>query len=978
MAFVWLALSTIALSQSGATAQDNVLFVTHKQERQERPLTFYLGSNTKYSTFYEALQIAGLADTLESSFNRGTVLAPSNLAISDDVPAPLWRKYTTNPDYILYHLRDLLLYHIVPNHVLLLLPEDNDDTATTSPEDFNTWNPQATQGEDSFNTLIFQAGMINGGDAIVVDELLLPEYNTVEGNVTAIYGIDAVLPKSQLLGTIVEYLQLLNDESTEPNIYEDEEETVRNTYNILLTLLEATGYLEQFSDFDTTTTMFVPSDSKLKEALELDDVQEFTKKEVETLLQQHFILEKNLQQTDWANQADITMESGEVFPVQTRSIPRFPTRLRSTIANVLVSKPNVFVTNGILHFIDGVFGINSTESTINASTVVPTTANNDNADDEDEETTPAPTQVTTATGNNDAEESSTGSNTAFSCDICNGGTVDPALEVNDGTSCVEWAAAAVTTGLAANKESCLMHKIIAATSCGCTFPTGSFAECSFCSRMPMDSFDFALPDYPLLTCQVLQNVGTVDSEEMCNLLLEKYGSYCSCQGSPNPACTLCEIGRPMEDTSYPLSPPRSTTGDSAISSGPSCFEAFSLASVQSADSCGSSTVPILGSSPVDMAAFCCPRAELPNHCGDLCRGGFPIPEDNWNIVFDPTTSITCRQVEETFPYFTEAACPDFANATDICCTEQIDTAAPSAEPYDNEMGQINESETESESGSSCEICAGVTVGEIAGKVDTLAKFDNATRALNIDKLLLDKSLLLTVFAPNDDAFKNDDDVTIYINNMDFWSQHAASIFENHITEGKVSTSDLFFGSNPSATTLAGENLRLDREEITIGGQEFSIVNQNLEAENGYVHEIKGFLHPNWLSMSIIDILEERTPTDTGLQDPNAYSALLELLEQTSLTVGLQRLASRGMTLLAPVNRAFVVIDEDGENGDRGNELLYHILDTNAYTEQHKNESFYVMSTRHPFADVLITQGKNGLIRYNNDDSVISENLANNG
>ena len=285
-------------------------------------------------------------------------------------------------------------------------------------------------------------------------------------------------------------------------------------------------------------------------------------------------------------------------------------------------------------------------------------------------------------------------------------------------------------------------------------------------------------------------------------------------------------------------------------------------------------------------------------------------------------------------------------------------------------------------------CPGVlaeNVGIILEETASLSLFDAALKALNIDKLLLDSARNFTIFAPSDRAVQGDELLQSYTGSLISWSKHTAEILQNHIVgDSFLSTGELFSGSIGSLISLSGEILAVDERERTI--QNETIIISDLEALDGYVHEIDGILHLPWREISIIELLQngftERVESEDRQiqQNTESFSVLLGLLGQTGLISdeALVNLTQNGTTLVAPTDSAFArVTEEDAAAADRNDGVLYHILESNVYSEDVPRAGMVVMPTRHSVADVLVTRDEDDTFRYNNA-VVNQEAFASNG
>lgn len=145
-------------------------------------------------------------------------------------------------------------------------------------------------------------------------------------------------------------------------------------------------------------------------------------------------------------------------------------------------------------------------------------------------------------------------------------------------------------------------------------------------------------------------------------------------------------------------------------------------------------------------------------------------------------------------------------------------------------------------------------------------------------------LLYSVFAPFDSAF--DDALSAgVINNKILhdkeWGLHLDKLLRHHMVldsvlltdqlEEQVAASSSSDGQQQQYLTMAsGEKVALGNKTMAggvpnlgLGNEgEVSFVKANLRAENGVVHVIDGLLRPKFLSMTVMDILEQKQNLST--------------------------------------------------------------------------------------------------------------------
>lgn len=291
------------------------------------------------------------------------------------------------------------------------------------------------------------------------------------------------------------------------------------------------------------------------------------------------------------------------------------------IGNANIIESDILVNNGIIHVIDAVLGI------------------------EDEA---------------NATISDEGNSTA--CELCSAGMLDPFMTMPDGTPCDLWYETMlnVTAAEAPSSDRCLVNRLYAAAYCGCPVELEAVSFCDPCSGEVVPLSDVAsLPtefllerELPDITgdvfCSSLLELPAVDLTETCNLLYNKYASFCGCPRAI-PSCSLCE-GDP-EDKPVP------GTG------GASCLDVGNVYSVQTPETCQAEDV--LDYTELDIAAYCCPEIEPSYNCGESpCSA--TISDEVLDLVI-PDSDITCQVFVDVYPSATD--CELWRDAVELCCAE---------------------------------------------------------------------------------------------------------------------------------------------------------------------------------------------------------------------------------------------------------------------------------------------------------------------
>ncbi|MBP6015374.1 MAG: fasciclin domain-containing protein [Candidatus Promineofilum sp.] len=305
-----LALSVISILLvgivSGVSAQetfDNIVDVLAKDNR--------------YSTAYDAVIAAGLADTLASADATYTVFVPRNsafAALSNANPAAL--------DFLLGDpkgaLTDVLLYHVVSGKVMASDLEDGETLTTLQGGELTV------RIKDNGDVLI------NGAKVVTAD---IPAKNGV------IHVINDVLVPAGL--ELPEAPKMTDPGSALPTIAEILTEDGR--FTSLLDALEATGLTDTFSSAGDYT-LFAPTDEAFAN---LGDA-ELTRSDLEAILLYHVVgdsLTRDQLATD------------DLVPTMFHGRPIIVNRAGPMILNLSGAKVetyNLAASNGIIHVIDRV------------------------------------------------------------------------------------------------------------------------------------------------------------------------------------------------------------------------------------------------------------------------------------------------------------------------------------------------------------------------------------------------------------------------------------------------------------------------------------------------------------------------------------------------------------------------------------------------------------------------------------------------
>jgi transforming growth factor-beta-induced protein len=196
-----------------------------------------------------------------------------------------------------------------------------------------------------------------------------------------------------------------------------------------------------------------------------------------------------------------------------------------------------------------------------------------------------------------------------------------------------------------------------------------------------------------------------------------------------------------------------------------------------------------------------------------------------------------------------------------------------------------------------------------------ATSDLSTLATALDAAGLDATLEgagpFTVFAPVDAAFE-----ALGTDRLDVLLDPAnrallQKVLTYHVISGDVRAGDLSDGL--TATTVEGSEVTFDLSDPSdpkVSGA--SIVQADIEVENGVVHLIDGVLTDN------LDLVDVATV--------EGFPTLVSLVEQQGLTATLRGdNGGDGYTVFAPTEAAFGALSSVPSGDDLTNVLLYHVV-----------------------------------------------------
>lgn len=132
-----------------------------------------------------------------------------------------------------------------------------------------------------------------------------------------------------------------------------------------------------------------------------------------------------------------------------------------------------------------------------------------------------------------------------------------------------------------------------------------------------------------------------------------------------------------------------------------------------------------------------------------------------------------------------------------------------------------------------------TVQSVVGNTAELSTFNKLVATAGLSDVL-SGSTPVTVFAPNDDAFK-----AVPAATLDKLAKDPAALkalLQHHILAGNVKSSDIQVGSAPMAT-MANTKLAVSKAGEFVTVEEALVVKADLAAGNGVVHVIDRVLTP---------------------------------------------------------------------------------------------------------------------------------------
>jgi len=194
-------------------------------------------------------------------------------------------------------------------------------------------------------------------------------------------------------------------------------------------------------------------------------------------------------------------------------------------------------------------------------------------------------------------------------------------------------------------------------------------------------------------------------------------------------------------------------------------------------------------------------------------------------------------------------------------------------------------------------------------VDIASSADNFTTLVDaLGQTGLDEALQgagpFTVFAPNDQAFSG-------VDLSGLSSEQLTEILQYHVVSGNIASGDL-------APPQAVQSLSEDSLFITADGDIFvndaaTVVNADIGASNGTIHEISSVLLPD-AYQNVVGVVSKRYNLQT-LEDAVVQAELASTLS-----------GDGPFTVFAPVNAAFEGIDLSGLSQQQLQDILtYHVL-----------------------------------------------------
>ena len=195
---------------------------------------------------------------------------------------------------------------------------------------------------------------------------------------------------------------------------------------------------------------------------------------------------------------------------------------------------------------------------------------------------------------------------------------------------------------------------------------------------------------------------------------------------------------------------------------------------------------------------------------------------------------------------------------------------------------------------------------------TISDLDSALEVSN-----LNDPLLLTLFAPTDEAFADAPEIITKFSMEGWIFTHLREVLLYHAATGRLTAADVV--TMPTIEAANGDLLTVTDNVDTVMINNATVVSANNFAYNGAIHAISEVLIPETMTQDIVTLLS---------QDEN-FSILVEALGTAGLTDDLE--GPGPLTLFAPTNAAFDAIADvlPGLTVEELTEiLLYHVAAEN--------------------------------------------------
>ena len=186
-------------------------------------------------------------------------------------------------------------------------------------------------------------------------------------------------------------------------------------------------------------------------------------------------------------------------------------------------------------------------------------------------------------------------------------------------------------------------------------------------------------------------------------------------------------------------------------------------------------------------------------------------------------------------------------------------------------------------------------------VDVASSADNFTTLVDaLGQTGLDEALQgagpFTVFAPNDQAFSN-------VDLSGLSAEDLTEILQYHVVSGDIASGDL--APPQSVAALSEDSLFITADGDIFINDNATVVNADIGASNGTIHEISSVLLPD----AYQDVLPDSYQNIVQLVTKRyTLQSLEDAVVQAELVSTLQEDTQDGYTVFAPVNSAFEGID----------------------------------------------------------------------